>query len=200
MRRSALFVLAISLLLAGAGCSGNGVASSSTSSLTPKPSESATPSTSPTDSLPGLVFVNSQGGYTFHYDPGWVVRPQKAPTDVTVFAPPGTPARSPANVSLGAVPISSGTTLTQYFKQNIAFLRLIPGFSLIGTNQETLGGLPAFEIEYTAAPSGHPFKSLQVTAISGDVAFSAIYSSDPKRFSRYLIAAGLVVRSLSFNQ
>lgn len=166
------------------------------SSETPtSPSPSATASPPADDGFVGLVYVNHEAGYTFHYPDDWVVVEGKGAGSVVVFAPPGNPRSSHANVSISLTPVPEGTNLQSYYRQTVGFLGLIPGFRLESTQQETFADLPAFSIAYSMSPKGKPFWALQITTLAGATAYSAIYSSAPQTYKRYLVDGGLIVRS-----
>jgi hypothetical protein len=71
----------------------------------------------------------------------------------------------------------------------------IPGFRLESTQRETFADFPAFSIAYSMSPKGIQFAALQITTLVGTTAYSAIYSSAPKTYKRYLVDGGLIVRS-----
>lgn len=190
--------LVASSVLWAAACSsaGNAVSSEIRSSKTPtSPSSTGTASPSAEDGFVGLVYVNEEAGYTFHYPDDWVVVEGKGAGGVVVFAPPGDPRSSPANVSISLTPVAEGTNLKSYYRQTVGFLGVIPGFRLESTHRESFAGLPAFSIAYSMSPQGTTFGALQITTLVGTTAYSAIYSSAPKTYRRYLVDGGLIVRS-----
>jgi PsbP len=190
--------LVASSVLWGAACSsaGNAAPADPPSSETPtSPSSTGTASPSAEDGFVGLVYVNQEAGYTFHYPDDWVVVEGKEAGNVVVYAPPGDPRSSPANVSISLTPVPEGTNLKSYYRQTVGFLGFIPGFRLESTQRETFADFPAFSIAYSMSPKGTTFGALQITALVGTTAYSAIYSSAPKTYKRYLVDGGLIVRS-----
>jgi hypothetical protein len=145
--------------------------------------------------LVGLVYVNQEGGYTFQYPHHWVVVEGKGAGSVVVYAPPGDPRSSPANVSISLTPVPEGTNLKSYYRQTVGFLGLIPGFRLESTHRESFADSPAFSIAYSMSPKGTTFGALQITTLVDTTAYSAIYSSAPKTYKRHLVGGGLIVRS-----
>ena len=108
-----------SSVLWGAACSsaGNAAPAETPSSETPtSPSSSGTASPSAEDGFVGLVYVNQEAGYTFHYPDDWVVVEGKGGGSVVVYAPPGDPRSSPANVSISLTPVPEGTKLQSYYR------------------------------------------------------------------------------------
>jgi PsbP len=100
-----------SSVLWGAACSsaGNAAPSDALSPETPtSPSPTGTASPSADNGLVGLVYVNQEAGYTFHYPDDWVVVEGKGAGSVVVYAPPGDPRSSPANVSISLTPVPEG--------------------------------------------------------------------------------------------
>jgi hypothetical protein len=195
--RLCLPLVASSVLLAGACTSAGNAASSEThSSATPtSPSSTGTASPSAEDGFVGLVYLNQEAGYRFHYPDDWVVVEGRGVGNVVVYAPPGDPRSSPANVSISLTPVAEGTNLKSYYRQTVDFLGVIPGFRLESTHRESFAGFPAFSIAYSVSPKGTTFGALQITTLVGTTAYSAIYSSAPKTYKRYLVDAGLIVRS-----
>jgi PsbP len=195
--RLCLPLVASSVLWATACTSaGNAASSATSSSETPtSPSSTGTASPSAEDGFGGLVYVNQKAGYTFHYPDDWVVVEGKGAGSVVVYAPPGDPRSSPANVSISLAPVAEGTNLKSYYRQTIGFLGVIPGFRLESTRRESFAGFPAFSIAYSLSPKGSTFGALQITTLVGTTAYSAIYSSAPKTYKRYLVDGGLIVRS-----
>lgn len=191
--RPMLFVVATSpLWAAAAACNSENNAGSSN---TPAPSSSpATSSPSGDGATDRAVYVNHEGGYTFNYPKGWVVIEGKRAAAV-VYAPPGEPRRSPANLSISVTAVSQGTDLQSYYEQNVGFLGLTPGFQLDASQRTTFASSPAFSITYSMSPKGTRFRALQTTTVVGTTAYTAIYSSPPETFERYLIGADLIVRS-----
>jgi PsbP len=197
---STRFYLALvtSSVLWAAACSsaGNAASSETPSAETPtSPSSTGTASPSAEDNFVGLVYVNQEAGYTFHYPDDWVVVEGKGAGSVVVYAPPGDPRSSPANVSISLTPVAAGTSLKSYYRQTVGFLGVIPGFRLESTHRESFADLPAFSIAYSMSPKGTRFGALQITTLVGATAYSAIYSSTPKTYKRYLVDGGLIVRS-----
>jgi hypothetical protein len=190
--RLCLPILASSALWAAACTPAGNAASSETAA-----SSSSTGSASPSENggFVGVVYVNHKAGYTFHHPEGWVVVEGQQAGSVVIYAPPGDPRRSPANVSISLIPVPEGTDLESYYRQNIGFLRFIPGFRLGATHQESFAGFPAFSITYSVSPKGATFRALQITTLVDTTAYTAIYSSAPKTFKRYFVSAGLIVRS-----
>jgi len=191
-RRLCLPLVASSVLW-GAACTSAG--NPKTSEAPAGRSSTGTPSPSGNGGFVGVVYVNHDAGYTFHYSEGWVVVEGKQAGSVVAYAPPGDPRRSPANVSISLTPVPEGTDLQSYYRQNIGFLRFIPGFRLGATHQESFAGFPAFSIAYSISPKGTTFRALQITTLVDTTAYTAIYSSAPKTFKRYLVGAGLIIRS-----
>ena len=189
--------LAASSVLWAAACSsaGNAASSETPSSETPTSPSSGTASPSATDGFVGLVYVNQEGSYTFHYPDDWVVVEGKGAGSVVVYAPPGDPRSSPANVSISLTPVPEGTNLKSYYRQTVGFLGLIPGFRLESTHRESFADSPAFSIAYSMSPKGTTFGALQITTLVDTTAYSAIYSSAPKTYKRHLVGGGLIVRS-----
>ena len=191
--RTTLFVVAISPLWAAAACNSERNADSS---VTPaRPTSSATASPSGDGAFDRAVYVNDEEGYMFNYPKGWVVIEGKRAAAVAIHAPPGEPRRSPANVSISVTPVPQGTDLQSYYRQNIGFLGLTPGFRLDASRRTTFASSPAFSIAYSMSPKGKTFRALQTTTVVGTTAYTAIYSSAPETFERYLIAADIIVRS-----
>jgi hypothetical protein len=189
--------LVASSVLWAAACPSAGNASSSE---TPSPETTTSPSSSATaspaeDGFVGLVYVNQEAGYTFHYPDDWVVVEGKGAGSVVVYAPPGDPRSSPANVSISLTPVAEGTNLKSHYRQTVGFLGVVPGFRLESTHRESFAGFTAFSIAYSMSPKGSTFGALQITTLVGITAYSAIYSSAPKTYKRYLVDAGLIVRS-----
>jgi len=190
--------LVASSVLWAAACSsaGNAATSDPPSSRTPtSPPSTGTSSPSADDGFVGLVYVNQEAGYTFHYPDDWVVVEAKGAGGVVVYAPPGDPRSSPANVSISLTPVAEGTDLQSYYRQTVGFLGVMPGFRLESTHRESFADSPAFSIAYSMAPKGTRFWALQITTLMGTTAYSAIYSSGPKTYKRYLVDGGLIVRS-----
>ena len=185
--------LVASSVLWAAACSSAGNAASSETPTSPSSTGTASPSAE--DGFVGLVYVNQEAGYTFHYPDDWVVVEGKGAGSVVVFAPPGDPRSSPANVSISLTPVAEGTNLKSYYRQTVGFLGVIPGFRLESTHRESFAGFPAFSIAYSMSPKGTRFGALQITTLVGTTAYSAIYSSAPKTYKRYLVDGGLIVRS-----
>jgi hypothetical protein len=194
--RLCLPLVASSVLWAAACSSAGNVSSSETPSPEIPTSPSSTGTASPAeDGFLGLVYVNQEAGYAFHYPDDWVVVEGKGAGSVVVYAPPGDPRSSPANVSISLTPVAEGTNLKSYYRQTVGFLGVIPGFRLESTHRESFAGFPAFSIAYSMSPKGTTFGALQITTLVGTTAYSAIYSSAPKTYKRYLVDAGLIVRS-----
>jgi hypothetical protein len=190
--RLCLPIVASSALWAAACNSAGNAASSETAA---GPSSTGTASPSENGEFVGVIYVNHKAGYTFHYPEGWVVVEGQQAGSVVIYAPPGDPRRSPANVSISLTPVSEGTDLQSYSRQNIGFLRFIPGFRLGATRQESFAGFPAFSITYSVSSKGTTFGALQITTLVGTTAYTAIYSSSLKTFKRHLVGGGLIVRS-----
>jgi hypothetical protein len=166
------------------------------SPMTPAdPSSTGTPSPSVDGGFVGVAYVNDTAGYTFHYPEGWVVVEGQQAGSVVIYAPPGDPRTSPANVSISLTPVPEGTDLQSYYRRDVGFLRFIPGFRLSDTHRESFAGSPAFSISYSISPKGTTFMALQTTALVDSTAYTAIYSSAPRTFKRYFVGAGLIVRS-----
>ncbi len=190
--RLSLTLVASSALWAEA-CTSAGNAASS---MTPAdPSSAGTASPSGDGGFVGVVYVNHKAGYTFHYPQGWVVVEGQQAGSVVIYAPPGDPRRSPANVSISLLSVPEGTDLQSYYRQDVGFLRFIPGFRLSATHRESFAGSPAFSISYSISPKGTTFRALQTTTLVDSTAYTAIYSSAPRTFKRYFVGAGLIVRS-----
>lgn len=190
--RLCLPIVASSALWAAACTSAGNAASSKTAA---GPSSTGTASPSENGEFVGVVYVNHKAGYTFHYPEGWVVVEGQQAGSVVIYAPPGDPRRSPANVSISLIPVPEGTTLQSYYRQDVGLLGFIPGFRLGTTHQESFASFPAFSITYSVSPKGTTFRALQITTLVGTTAYTAIYSSSPKTFKRYFAGAGLIVRS-----
>ena len=199
--------LVASSVLWAAACSsaGNAASSETPTSETPtsetptSPSSTGTASPSAEDGFVGPVYVNQEAGYTFHYPDDWVVVEGKGAGSVVVYAPPGDPRSSPANVSISLTPVTEGTNLQSFYRQTVGFLGVMPGFRLESTRRESFADSPSFSIAYSMAPKGTRFWALQITTLVGTTAYSAIYSSGPKTYKRYLVDGGLIVRSFQFN-
>ena len=155
--RLCLPLLASSVLWAAACSSAGNAASSETpSSETPtSPSSTGTASPSATAGFVGLVYVNQEGGYTFHYPDDWVVVEGKRAGSVVVYAPPGDPRSSPANVSISLTPVPEGTNLKSYYRQTVGFLGLIPGFRLESTHRESFADLACILDRLLDVAEGH---------------------------------------------
>lgn len=190
--RLCLPIVASSALWAAA-CTSAGNAASSESAAGPSSTGTASPSEN--GEFVGVVYVHHKAGYRFHYAEGWVVVEGQQAGSTVIYAPPGDPRRSPANVSISLTPVPEGTDLQSYYRQNIGFLRLIPGFRLSATHHETFAGYPGFSVAYSISPKGTTFRALQITTLVDTTAYTAIYSSSPKTFKRYLVDGGLIVRS-----
>jgi len=161
------------------------------------PSGSASSSGFPV-ALPGLTYEDSVGEYRFNYDPSWLVRSQHRPTDVVVFGSPGDPSKAVSNVSIGILGAPSGISVNTYARQDLAFIRLIPGAKLLSARGERLGGRPAYSLEYLLTINGRTIRSLQLTTLSNGQVYSVIYSSSTEHFQADLIPAGLIARSFAF--
>jgi hypothetical protein len=180
--RLCLPLVASSVLWAAACSSAGNVSSSETPSPEIPTSPSSMGTASPAeDGFLGLVYVNQEAGYAFHYPDDWVVVEGKGAGSVVVYAPPGDPRSSPANVSISLTPVAEGTNLKSYYRQTVGFLGVIPGFRLESTHRESFAGFPAFSIAYSMSPKGTTFGALQITTLVGTTAYSRSTHLPPRR-------------------
>jgi hypothetical protein len=156
-----------------------------------------TASASPDSAGTGCVFHDDEAGYSFEYEREWRVVPLATNSQNVVVYPPPLPGgrRAAANVSVSVIPVPQGTDLMSFNRQDIAFLEAIRAFQLLKTEQTTFADSPAFAITYTGSAYGRAFKALQVTTVIGSTAYSAIFSTTPQTFGRYLGGARLIVRT-----
>jgi hypothetical protein len=153
---------------------------------TPAPVESS-------HSLPGTLYTDKAGGFTFHYPSTWTVI-RFSPGSVAAYPPPGDPHNTSALVSVGVLPMSTGTTLKERRRWELRQDAKSPAIHVSGVRSTTLGGLPAYVVNETP-PIGSPWIAEISTTMWRDIAYSVDYTVINTAHGTYAAGAALVVRS-----
>jgi hypothetical protein len=180
LRRRRLTVAVLSLALLAGACDGE---------TPPAPTTTGAPAGTER-------YENTEFGFTLDYPEGWVVNEEQPGAEVFIFNQESAQDGFGENLGVGVEELPGEITLEQYTQATMRNLEAGLGeFQVAEEGPTTIGGVPAYSIEYEAEQQGQLYTFLQTWLVEGQTAYVLTYTGQGEEFGTYRPEAESIIDS-----
>jgi hypothetical protein len=141
-------------------------------------------------------YENTEFGFTLDYPEGWVVNEEQPGAEVFIFNQPSAQDGFGENLGVGVEELPGEITLEQYTQATKGNLEAGLGEIQVAEEGPTsIGGVPAYSIEYEAEQQGELFTFLQTWLVDSRTAYVLTFTGHGQEFETYRPQAQSIIDS-----